>query len=562
MTRRTICKLLIVCIIAAGAASGCAGLAPILTPNAATSEAPKTDFYTFDEIVAQITAWQREYGSRARDLAKIVEIGESWEGRPIYAVKISSDASKDDPEKPDILVTGGVHACEWIGVETTMYFAKRLLRDYDSDDYVRYIVDNSEIWIVPLVNPDGFVYSQEKPEHRLWRKNRRPVGNGQFGVDLNRAYPHKWRLPGDSPDLVGDDTAGSDDPSSRNYRGEADPNDPNRPGKVEKEIQALIRLTENPGRNFALYLDYHSFSEKILYPRGYTRERLQKDFDTYEFLAGGMANLINRRRGLLALAGSLSGVSTPGLYEFSQAGLLYLESVTGSSIDYYYDVRGIMSIGVELSPAFTVRRYTYGTGYILGADRIIPVASENFSSFLFAADWAIGPGCVNEMVIEQDGQEVFRMAQAYGREAQVEHDSGRLKPGEAVVKLVFNKPMLLPGDRRMVSGDEAGVSNLKLLDTLGRLHRPAEAGGWRKTRYENDTFVGAVTIKDDADFDFSRGAVIFRASDGIGFAPDLRPATRPVYVAGEGLWLNYERDHYERAPVNRAELIGAGKSRE
>ena len=546
----SLCALLMVCM-AAGA--GCAYLTPLntgLSPEARREF--KSDFHTFDEILQTLSQWQRRYGLHAKDLAKIDKIGKSWEGRPIYAIKISRNASKDDPVKPDILVTGGVHACEWIGIETAMYFAKRLLEDYETDDYVRYIVDNTEIWIVPVVNPDGFVYSQEEPDrgHRLWRKNRRPLPDGQVGVDLNRNYPYEWRLSGDMPHLIGDDIGGSDDTSSKFYRGAPHPDDPTRPKETEKEIRALITLVDDPAHNFVLYIDYHSFSEKILYPHAYKRERPRKDYETYEFLAGGMAHLINRHRRTAAI---------PGFgrrYRHSQGSRLYLEPITGSSVDFFYGSRGIMSLCVELSPSFSVRRYLTGSGFMLDPHQIVPVALENFNAFLFAADWATGPGCVRQITVRQDGREVFQMTQSYGGETKVARNSGELKQGRAVVTLVFNKPMLLSREHRMVPEEDAGVSRLKLLDRLGRLHRLVGPGAWTRTRYGNDTFTGVISIHDDAHFDFSRGAVVIGATDGIGFAPDLRPATRPVYLAGEGMWLNYECGRYERAPINQAELAG------
>jgi hypothetical protein len=544
---------------------------PISPPPAVTGgPAPvntgetKASFYAFDEILNTLAAWQQTYGPKGSNLANVVKIGESWEGRPIYAIKISKDADRTD-STPDILVTGGMHSCEWAGIETVMYMAKHLLEDYKKDDYVRYIVDNTEIWIVPVVNPDGFVYSHAKAdnEHRLWRKNRHPLPNGQVGVDLNRSYPFKWRPEGDSPAKTSDDVGGSDDPASRNYRGEADPSDPSKPKVMEKEIRGLINLVDSPEHRFALFLDYHSFSEVILYPYGYVRERMQKDFDTYEFLASGMAGLINRNRGLLSIAGKLTGDlgDVGSRYSYSQASMLYLEVTTGSGIDFYYCTRGIMSLGIEASPAFTLRRFTYGTGFLIDPREIVPIGAENFRAFLFAADWAIGPGYVKEMIVEQNGRVAFHSVQNLGEDLRAQVNSNRLAKGEAMVKLVFSKPMVLPPERRMVSEKDAGVTTLKLLDSTGHLHRFIGPGYWTKTTYDSDTFVGVVSVFEDATFDFDRGAVIFTATDGIGFAPDLNPETPPMYIAGEGLWLNYERDHYSRSPVNGAELAGAAEER-
>lgn len=558
---------IVLCAMLVVITAGC----PISPPPAVTGgPAPvntgetKASFYAFDEILNTLAAWQQTYGPKGSNLANVVKIGESWEGRPIYAIKISKDADRTD-STPDILVTGGMHSCEWAGIETVMYMAKHLLEDYKKDDYVRYIVDNTEIWIVPVVNPDGFVYSHAKAdnEHRLWRKNRHPLPNGQVGVDLNRSYPFKWRPEGDSPAKTSDDVGGSDDPASRNYRGEADPSDPSKPKVMEKEIRGLINLVDSPEHRFALFLDYHSFSEVILYPYGYVRERMQKDFDTYEFLASGMAGLINRNRGLLSIAGKLTGDlgDVGSRYSYSQASMLYLEVTTGSGIDFYYCTRGIMSLGIEASPAFTLRRFTYGTGFLIDPREIVPIGAENFRAFLFAADWAIGPGYVKEMIVEQNGRVAFHSVQNLGEDLRAQVNSNRLAKGEAMVKLVFSKPMVLPPERRMVSEKDAGVTTLKLLDSTGHLHRFIGPGYWTKTTYDSDTFVGVVSVFEDATFDFDRGAVIFTATDGIGFAPDLNPETPPMYIAGEGLWLNYERDHYSRSPVNGAELAGAAEER-
>jgi len=540
-----------------------------LPPGASGGPAPvhtgetKTSFYTWDEILNAITNWQQSYGPNGPNIVKVFKIGESWEERPIYAIKISKDADQSDKTTPDILITGGVHSSEWAGIETAMYVARHLIEDYDKDDYVRYIVDNSEIWIVPVVNPDGLVFSQSKADndHRLWRKNRHPMPNGQVGVDLNRSYPFKWRLESDNPNLVSDDNGGSDDPASRHYRGEADPTDPGKPKVIEKEIRGLIDLVVNPEHRFVLYIDYHSFSEVILYPYGYSRDRMQKDFETYEFLSSGMALLINRNRGLLSIASRLVGdmADLGSRYTYSQASMLYLETTTGSSIDFYHCTRGVMSLGIEVSPAFTLRRFTYGTGFAIDPRLIVPIGAENFHAFLFAADWAIGPGFLKETLVEQDGKAAFHSIQNYGEDLQAQINSSTLKKGQANVKLLFNKPMILPAERRLIPEKDQGLTVLKLVDNTGRIHRINGSGYWTKTIYDGDTFIGTVSVSADAAFDFARGTVIYSAMDGIGFSPDLNPETRPVYMAGEGLWLNYERDRYARPPINESELTGAAQ---
>src|SRR5262249_60769876 len=113
------------------------------------------------------------------DLARYVKLGSSFEGREIFALKVSRDASLDDASKPDVLITGCHHAREWISVETPIYIANQLLNGYTTDS-IKFLVDNLQIWIVPIVNPDGLTYSQGSPNDqmdgmRTWRKNRRPL---------------------------------------------------------------------------------------------------------------------------------------------------------------------------------------------------------------------------------------------------------------------------------------------------------------------------------------------------------------------------------------------------
>src|SRR5512141_814265 len=122
-------------------------------------------------------------------LASVREIGETLEKRKIYALKISDNASADEHE-PAALFVGCHHAREWISVEVPFLFGRFLLENYDLSQEVRDLVDASEIWIVPIANPDGLEYSIHV--YRYWRKNRRANVDGTFGVDINRNYGYAW----------------------------------------------------------------------------------------------------------------------------------------------------------------------------------------------------------------------------------------------------------------------------------------------------------------------------------------------------------------------------------
>ncbi|MCJ7682131.1 MAG: hypothetical protein MUP70_15495, partial [Candidatus Aminicenantes bacterium] len=140
------------------------------------------------------------------DIARVVDIGDSLEGRNIYALKISRNVHLEE-NKPAMLIIGCHHAREWISVEVPLLFCRHLLDNADSNPDIKAIIDNGEVWIVPIVNPDGLEYSIHS--YRYWRKNRRNNGAGSFGVDPNRNYGYMWGY---------DELGSSSDPDAEVYR--------------------------------------------------------------------------------------------------------------------------------------------------------------------------------------------------------------------------------------------------------------------------------------------------------------------------------------------------------
>lgn len=211
------------------------------------------------------------------NLCKKVSLGKSHEGREIWALRISEniDAPETD-NKTGVVITGCHHAREWMSVEIPLHVAHKLLDNYETDPATKTRVQKGDIWIVPVVNPDGYEYSRD--HDNWWRKNRRPVevdamGNqtDAVGVDLNRNYydgnpDHMglYRPDGDTPGSTDDDWGvTSDDPNSDSYRGPS--------GASELETQSLLNL-ELAHKNIRGVIDHHSYGEMILYPWGYTAE--------------------------------------------------------------------------------------------------------------------------------------------------------------------------------------------------------------------------------------------------------------------------------------------------
>ncbi len=245
-------------------------------------------------------------------LARVVDLGSSLEGRTIHALKISDNVDREEGE-PAALFLGCHHAREWISVEVPFLFGKYLLENYAADPAVRDVVDRTEIWIVPIVNPDGLEYSIHA--YRYWRKNRRFNADGSYGVDINRNYGYQWGY---------DDIGSSPVPASDVFRG-------TRPFS-EPEPEAVRRLFL--GRSFRALISFHSFSQVILYPWGYVDAPAPTEAEL-NAVARTMAGLIAAVNGTVYRYGRAAGELYP---------------TNGDTVDWAYSVSACPAFTIELPP--------------------------------------------------------------------------------------------------------------------------------------------------------------------------------------------------------------------
>jgi len=184
------------------------------------------------------------------NIALMVNLGISHYDRPIWGLKVSDNVALGEDE-PAIMFNGLHHARELISTEVVLDTAQYLTTMYGADPNVTRWVDNWEIWLIPVVNPDGndIVFTIDSD----WRKNARDnnlngdIDNGD-GVDLNRNYPFKWGLTPGSSGVS----------SSSTYRGPAPASEP--------ETQAIVDLSLR--KRFVFSIAYHSFGGYVLYPYG------------------------------------------------------------------------------------------------------------------------------------------------------------------------------------------------------------------------------------------------------------------------------------------------------
>ena len=222
------------------------GLASSLMPP--FSQGSMGGYWTYDEVVSILDQLSSAFPNI---MTPRVSIGTSLEGREIWMVKVSDNPAVDEAE-PEVRIDSLHHAREPQGMQASLWFLIDLLENYGSDPEATFLVDERELYIIPVVNPDGYVFNQQIAPNGggLWRKNRRLNPDGSFGVDLNRNYPFEW----------GFDNAGSSPtPSSEVFRGPSPASEP--------EIQAMVAFLAS--RDFQTALSIHTFSNVWISPFGY-----------------------------------------------------------------------------------------------------------------------------------------------------------------------------------------------------------------------------------------------------------------------------------------------------
>lgn len=192
-------------------------------------------------------------------------IGTSYEGRAMYMVKIS-DSPDTDEDEPEIEFDALHHAREPVSMMHLIYYMWWLLENYDSDPLAAYLVNEREIYFVPVVNPDGYYYNEStNPDGGgYWRKNRRDNGDGSFGVDLNRNYGWEW----------GHDSGSSPDSWSDVYRGTE--------AFSEPETAAMRDFFS--AHQFTNAVSCHSSGDYFLHAWGYSEDDCE-DIDWYSAFA-------------------------------------------------------------------------------------------------------------------------------------------------------------------------------------------------------------------------------------------------------------------------------------
>ncbi len=265
----------------------------MLAPGAATATPRVASTY---HTPAEVRAELRQVARDHPDLVRVSVIGRSHQGQPIMMAKVS-DRPGIDEDEPEVFVNARTHAREHMTTEQALVLLRWLTDGYASSSRVRSIVDGTEVFIVPDVNPDGARFDLMGPRYRGWRKNRQPY-RGRTGTDLNRNFGYRWGC-----------CRGSDRwPSSNLYRGPRAFSAP--------EARAMRRLVN--GRRFVAALSLHSYGGQVLWPYGYTMADRPRD------MPAALQRTCGARRGIAAA----TGTRDPGKLPYITSGS-FMDWMTG-----------------------------------------------------------------------------------------------------------------------------------------------------------------------------------------------------------------------------------------
>lgn len=301
-----------------------------------------------------IYAWLDMMKETFPDLVEIEWLGQTFEGRDMKALHLSAPTGLN-PEKKTIVLTAGVHAREWISTSTVLWVMSQLLSNYGVKKAETEFLNKLDFLVVPVFNPDGYEYSWT--DDRLWRKNRQETYVPRcFGIDIDHSFDYHW-------------TRSEDYACGEFYSGETQFE------AIEAEnLNHYINITKGQHEIYG-YLDFHSYTQKILYPYAYSCDELPRDIENLLELAYGLSKTIRLK----------SGKYYEVLPACKDRGVDILPGLgAGSSLDYMYHNRAHWAFQFKL-------RDTGSHGFLLPSKFIIPVGKEMYSAVKYFCEFILDP---------------------------------------------------------------------------------------------------------------------------------------------------------------------------
>ncbi|KYO38851.1 carboxypeptidase A5 [Alligator mississippiensis] len=294
------------------------------------------DFSTYHTI-EEIYSWMDDLVAQHPDLVSKIQIGESYEKRPLYVLKFSTGRTVKT-HRPAIWIDTGIHSREWITQATGVWTANKIATEYGKDASLTAILTSMDIFLEIVTNPDGFAYTHS--QNRMWRKTRSiNAGSSCKGVDPNRNWDAGFGGPG-----------AANNPCSETYHGPYP--------FSESETKSVADFILSHGKMKAA-ISIHSYSQMLMFPYGY-KEEPAPNHQELDDLAKEAVDALAAVHGTQYRYGST-------IHTIYQA--------DGITIDWTYDN------GVKYSYTFELRD-TGRYGFLLPAAQIIPTAEETWPALM------------------------------------------------------------------------------------------------------------------------------------------------------------------------------------
>ncbi len=350
-------------MLTAGNASAVAQPTDATGAGNGTAGYPPADslYHDYPEMVAHINDVQAAHP----DIVHIFSIGNSYQGRPIWAAKVSDNVNTDEPE-PEVLFDGLHHAREHLSAEMAIYVLDLLADNYQKSgalgDRVTRIVDSREIYIVFMVNPDGLQYDLTGNPYRSWRKNRQPnAGSNSVGTDINRNYGYDWGCcPGGS----------SGNPGSDTYRGPSAWSTP----EARAIRDFVLSRVVNGVQQIRTHITFHTAGEQVLWPYGHTYKDVPPDMTAVDHKA------------FVAMGKHMAASNG---YKPEQSSDLYITD--GDEIDWMYGTQRIFSYTFEMYPGPNDYPLPFSTRWYPPDQMIAALTSVNQDAVLYLMEQADCP---------------------------------------------------------------------------------------------------------------------------------------------------------------------------
>ncbi|XP_004682491.1 PREDICTED: mast cell carboxypeptidase A [Condylura cristata] len=294
----------------------------------------------------KIIAWTEKMVDKHPKMITRITIGKTAEDNPLYVLKIGGK----DGRRKAIFMDCGIHAREWISPAFCQWFVYQATKTYGKNKIMTKLLDQMNFYVLPVFNVDGYIWSWT--QDRMWRKNRSKNPNSKcIGTDINRNFNVSWNSFSDTKN-----------PCSPIYRGPAP--------ESEKETKAVTDFIRRNRKLIKAYITFHSYSQMILFPYGYTTE-LPPGYNDLVKVAKIGAHVLSTRYETQYIHGPIASTLYP---------------ISGSSLDWAYN------LGIKHTFAFELRDKGK-FGFLLPESQIKPTCKETMLAVKYIAKYILKHAC-------------------------------------------------------------------------------------------------------------------------------------------------------------------------